>query len=377
LKENGEAIIDFIESIISTKIIFIQIVVDDTLSAYTVFETLNARGVELTTTDLMKNYLFSLLDNEIDINNLNPGWNKIVNTVSYRKFPVFLRYFINSRHQIVRAEKLFKEIKNKILSKENVFSLIDELEQYADIYIALDDPDNELWHNNNNIRQMINELLLFDVQQHKSLLLSVYFKMNQYFEDVLRIIRALTFRYNVIGKLNPNELEREYNRIAIKIYNGEISTPQVIQQELKEVYIEDETFKYSFSTRIFDTTKTKEKKLARYILLSIENKEFNKDYHIFDTNVTIEHIFPENYMNTEKKIDESIIYRLGNLTLLEASLNRECSNKSFIEKKELYKDSQYEITKEISQNTEWDESEIRSRQINLARIANSIWRLPY
>lgn len=377
IKESGEAIVEFIESILSNKLIFIQIVVDDTLSAYTVFETLNARGVELTTTDLMKNYLFSLLDNEIDIDNLQPRWNRIVNTVTYRKFPVFLRYFINSQQQIVRAERLFKEIKNKISNKENVFNLIDELEKYSDVYIALDDPDNELWYNNQNIRQIINELVLFGVQQHKSLLLSVYFKMNQYLEDVLRIIRALTFRYNVIGKLNPNELERAYNRVAIKIYNGKISTPQAIQQELKEVYIDDEAFKNTFSTRIFDTTKTKEKKLVRYILLSIENKNFNKDYHLFDTNVTIEHIFPENYMNTEERIDESIIYRLGNLTLLEAGLNKECANKPFIEKKDLYERSQYEITREISKNTEWREDEIRNRQLNLAKNATSIWRLPY
>ncbi|GIX43127.1 MAG: hypothetical protein KatS3mg129_2860 [Leptospiraceae bacterium] len=377
LQESGESIVDFIESILSNKLIFIQIIVDDTLSAYTVFETLNARGVELTTTDLIKNYLFSLLDNEIDINNLQPIWNRIVNMVKYRKFPVFLRYFINSQQQIVRAERLFKEVKNRIASKENVFHLIDELEQYADVYIALDDPDNELWYNNNNIKQIINELILFQVQQHKSLLLSVYFKMNQYFEDVLRIIRALTFRYNVIGKRNPNELERVYNRIAIKIYNGKISTPQDIQQELKDIYIDDEIFKNTFSTQIFDTSKTKEKKLVRYILLSIENKKFNKDYHLFDTNATIEHIFPENYLNIEEKIDESIIYRLGNLTLIEASLNRECANKPFKEKREIYKKSQYEITKEVSQNTEWGANEIRSRQLQLATIATSIWRLPY
>jgi len=38
---------------------FILITVEDEINAYTVFETLNARGLELTTTDLLKNYLFS------------------------------------------------------------------------------------------------------------------------------------------------------------------------------------------------------------------------------------------------------------------------------------------------------------------------------
>ncbi|MEO1784842.1 DUF262 domain-containing HNH endonuclease family protein [Thermodesulfobium sp. 4217-1] len=377
LKDNSDAIVDFIESVVSSKLFFIEVVVDDALSAYTVFETLNARGVELTTTDLLKNYLFSLLDIKIDINNLQPRWDKIVNIVSYRKFPVFLRYFINSQQQIVRSERLFKAVKSKISSKDNVIKLIDELEQYADIYVALDEPDNELWQNNVNIRKMINELILFNVQQHKSLLLSVYFKMNQYFEDVLRIIRALTFRYNVIGKLNPNELERAYNSVAIQVYKGEISTPQAVQKELKSVYVDDESFKNFFSIRTFDTRNTKDKKLIRYILLAVENQKFNKDYHLFDTNVTIEHIFPENHMDAEENIDDLLIYRLGNLTLLEASLNRECGNKPFKEKIEIYKKSQYEITKEILESAEWGVDEIRNRQINLAKTATSIWRFTY
>ncbi len=380
LKNDGEGIVDFIESVISSKLFFIQIVVDDTISAYTVFETLNARGVELTTTDLLKNYLFSLLDNEIDITNLQPRWDKIVSTVSYRKFPVFLRYYLNSQQPIVRSEKLFKEIKNKAIDKNKVFTIIDELEKYSDVYVAFDDPENELWrsyNNYNSIKRLLYELKLFDVQQYKSLLLSVYFKMNEHFESILRIIRAITFRYNVIGKLNPNEIERAYNRVAKKVYEGTVLTPQALQQELQSVYIDDESFKNSFSTKSFDTSKTKDKKMVRYILLSIENQKYTKDYHLFDTNVTIEHIFPENYMNIEKEVDNSLIYRLGNLTLLESSLNKECGNKAFNEKIEIYKKSQYELTRELIEYEEWGIDNIRSRQEKLAKISTSIWRVPF
>jgi len=377
LNSSGEAIVDFIESIVSSKLFFIQIVVDDVLSAYTVFETLNARGVELTTTDLLKNYLFSLLDNEIDINNLQPRWDKIVNTVSYRNFPTFLRYFINSRQNLVRSERLFKEIKNIILKKDDVINIMDELEEYSDIYVAFDDPENELWQGNSNVKKILNELNLFGVQQYKSLLLSVYFKMNDCFESALRIIRAITFRYNVIGKLNPNELEKAYNRTAIKVYNGTISTPRQIQQELRDVYVDDESFRNFFSTKSFDTSKTKDKKIIRYILLSIENQKYNKDYHLFDTNVTIEHIFPENYMNTDEEIDEAMIYRLGNLTLLEPAMNRECGSKPFSQKIIVYRESQYGITKELADYEDWNDDNIRNRQSELARIATSIWNLPF
>jgi len=377
LDKSGENIVDFIESIIASRLFFIQIVVDDTLSAYTVFETLNARGVELTTTDLLKNYLFSLLDNDIDINNMQPRWNKIVNTVSYRNFPTFLRYFINSREKLVRSERLFREIKLKITDKSKVVDVMDELEKYSDIYVAFDEPENELWQSNENIKRILYELSLFGVQQHKSLLLSTYFKINEHFESVLRIIRAITFRYNVIGKQNPNELERAYNNTAIRVFNGSITSPQIIQQELVSVYIDDESFKNIFSTKSFDTHKSKDKKIVRYILLSIENQKFNKDYHLFETNVTVEHIYPENYFNSGERIDDSMIYRLGNLTLLEPSLNRECGNKLFNQKMEIYLRSQYEITKEIAGNDDWNAQSIRNRQIQLSRIATSIWRFPF
>lgn len=41
---------------------FTQIVVNDDVNAFRVFETLNARGVQLSSSDLLKNYLFSLVD---------------------------------------------------------------------------------------------------------------------------------------------------------------------------------------------------------------------------------------------------------------------------------------------------------------------------
>ena len=41
------------------KLFFTIITVTDELNAFKVFETLNARGVRLSATDLLKNYLFS------------------------------------------------------------------------------------------------------------------------------------------------------------------------------------------------------------------------------------------------------------------------------------------------------------------------------
>ncbi|MCC6691541.1 MAG: DUF262 domain-containing protein, partial [Bacteroidia bacterium] len=54
--DNGEDLANFLNKQVAERMMFIQIVVEDELSAYTVFETLNSRGLSLTVTDLLKNY---------------------------------------------------------------------------------------------------------------------------------------------------------------------------------------------------------------------------------------------------------------------------------------------------------------------------------
>ena len=55
----GTALARLTSENVARRLVFIPITVDDALNAYTVLETLNARGLELTTTDLLKNYLFA------------------------------------------------------------------------------------------------------------------------------------------------------------------------------------------------------------------------------------------------------------------------------------------------------------------------------
>ena len=59
LRQDGTAVARLLSETVARQLLFILITVDDELSAYTVIETLNARGMNLTTTDLLKNYLFS------------------------------------------------------------------------------------------------------------------------------------------------------------------------------------------------------------------------------------------------------------------------------------------------------------------------------
>ena len=108
---SGEILARFLDHTIADRLMFIQIVVENELNAYTVFETLNARGVELTTTDLLKNYLFSLVARGGgQMKSVKDQWKKITEIIGMKDFPVFLRHYLNTQQELVSRDNVFKAI---------------------------------------------------------------------------------------------------------------------------------------------------------------------------------------------------------------------------------------------------------------------------
>jgi hypothetical protein len=120
---------------------------------------------------------------------------------------------------------------------------------------------------------------------------------------------------------------------------------------------------------------------VKYILCSLESK-LSDSFHDFETDSgTIEHILPENPTDEwEESIPrnkwDDFIYKLGNLTLLKASTNRDIGTKPYVEKRKSYESSEYLLTKDIAElaSEEWNTALLTKRQKNMAEIAKRIWR---
>lgn len=366
---------------IGDKTMFIKIEVEDELSAYTLFETLNYRGVDLTVTDLLKNYLFSLITPS-DLRIAKDIWKKVATSVGIDKFPVFLRHFWISRKPLVRQEQLFKTIRTEIKSNQQVFILLNDLDAYSEIYLALQDPYSIFWQGNRERIKRIREMKLFGVKQQLPLLMVAKEKFSdQDFDKTLKVISNISFRYNVIGSRQANRMEELYNTVSQKVFNSTVTTAQGVFNEIKELYISDADFRNDFSTlQLYSYGRSK--KLARYILFELENNIMqggDRDYELDPA--TIEHILPENAgadwdQDFPQIIQPNYIYRLGNYTLLEDHLNRDCETLPFDQKKPFYERSQYEMTKVINYNN-WNPTILDNRQNDLARKATSIWRITY
>ena len=379
---SGADLARFVDSV-ADRLFFTVISVTDELNAFKVFETLNARGVRLSSTDLLKNFLFSVVHSEggheHEIRTLEDRWETVIGKLGSESVPDFLRVFWNSQNPLTRHADLFKTIRISIKSKTDVFALMRDMDRDADIYAALSDANDNMW--NTEQRKYIAELVMFNIRQPHALLLAARRELNDTdFTRVLRACSVVSFRYNVIGNLATNEQERVYNAISEKIAKKHLMSASDIIRALRPVYPQDEQFRAAFSEKQVRTTSARNRQVMRYILFEIERHVSSQAFDYSSDKYTLEHILPENPNEgwtsfTDEQVDRCV-YRIGNMTPLEAAQNRDLGNKPYEEKRPVFDGSGFAITKRLaSEHMEWTPDRIISRQQWMANQATGIWRL--
>ena len=385
--DSGEAVARFVDVAVD-KLFFTVITVTDELNAFKVFETLNARGVRLSATDLLKNHLFSVVSrsgaHETEVAALESRWEGIVGLLGSESFPEFLRVYWSSRNRLVRKADLFKTIRGSVTDRAAVFELIRDMDRHARVYTALRSPEDGAWGSEE--RDSLAQLQMFNVRQPLALLLAAF----DHFDDdragfarLLRAIAVVSFRYNVICSRQSNEQEVVYNRIAVALSSGRLSNARAAIAELRRVYPEDAEFRAAFADKVLRTSSSRNKKVARFILFRLERHlSAGGDFEFESARYNIEHVLPEHpeagWEQFDEQQREAFTYRLGNLSLLAAAHNREAGNAGFGDKRAAYGDSEFAITRQLGEEYDtWTVDKIRSRQNWMARQATAIWRIEF
>lgn len=383
--DDGVALARLLHETISRQLLFIVIAVEDEVNAYTVFETLNARGLELTTADLLKNYLFSKVRAVSDLTALRRRWRSLMTIVTPERFPEFLRYHMQTDSDLrVRSQRLFKFVRDQSRTPEEVFNLLSALERRAELFAALMDDTHEYWAELPSARVHIRELSLFRGRQMTPLLFAAHEALPPaQFVSVLRAVAVLTFRYTIVAGLNTNALEPVYQAAARAVRTGRAATPAAIAALLRPVYVQDEKFEQDMSLLVVETS-GQQRRLTKYILGRLEADASGRPVDPLTDPASIEHVLPENpgagwddVFSVEQQ--EALVYRLGNLTLLEATLNREVGNAPYAEKVAAYGRSAYTLTRSIIERapTEWTAELIAERQLRMAKRAVHLWRIDF
>ncbi len=380
--EEGVVLASLVETM-SDRLFFTVISVTDELNAYKVFETLNARGVRLSSTDLLKNYLFSVLHRETDhaheMQALEDRWEAMVTRLGSESFPDFLRVHWISRKTFVRQSELFKTIRSKITSREAVFELLRGMEEDMDTYLGLTNPEASQWPP--ELRLHAQKLRMFSVRQPFPLIVAGHRKLDAAdFATLLKACVTISFRYNVIGSQPTNEQERVYYAAAQKLSSGEIDNAAQVLETLKAVYPTDEAFKAAFADKIIRTTNSRNLRIVRYVLCSLEKQHNGAEPDFESDAFNLEHVLPQNpdagWDAFSDEEAEAMTYRLGNMALMAKGANKDMGNAPFAAKKPVLAASTFELTRTIAEdNADWTPERIAARQKKLARLATSVWRV--
>lgn len=383
--ENGSEIAQFIERVAS-RMVFTKIVTQDNINAYKVFETLNARGVQLSTPDLLKNHIFSTLtanndiaDETLDI--LDEDWATIIAQLGESNFTDFVRYHHNTQKALITKKGLFKSVKQIVSTPPTASRYLDSLKDYAPVYAALLRPNDEWWKGWGNFRKEIVHYLeglkLFQIKQPFSALMAA--SLDKFTEEefikTLKYLYILSVRYNVICRFSPNEQEKAYNKIAMKIFSGDLSRASHIKnsEEFRHLYPDDQAFRNAFE--FYKMPSRRSSKKIRFLLTEIENS-FGRELSYLDT--SLEHVCP--YNPNQAWCEEfgeginDIVDRLGNMVLLEKD---DLGRVDFATKKQTYLNTAFRLAKKVAEADSWDIATLNHYQSWLADQAVKTWRVDY
>ncbi|MEQ9091171.1 MAG: DUF262 domain-containing HNH endonuclease family protein [Balneola sp.] len=357
----------------------LSITVTDDNEAFTIFETLNDRGLDLTISDLLKNYLFSIIYNpndETETRLLVTKWDSMVEKLG-KSISGFFKHYWNSKNSPISEKQIFRTLKAKIKSEKQVKDFLKEIFKEADVYYYLLNPEHSYW-SNEKIERLLREVSLLGMRQCLPVLLSAKFKFNEdEFTKTVESCVGLSFRYSTVSNLHNNKLEGLYSKVANSIRKLDYRTNSKVREQLKTLDPKQNIYDESFKNLTYKNNKT-----PRYILKKINDSLDDGQEVISSENITLEHIVPESpktehkdYFKKNNIIHKETVYKLYNMTILGEEYNRTASSELFEKKLEMYRKSKLEINKKVLGFSKWTKSEMTEWSEYLLKESKNVWKI--
>lgn len=311
-KSKKEQFLDELKKkIFDLRVIWIRIESDE--DAYSIFETVNARGADLTAADLLKNHLFKKIPKQegaVDI--AKDTWSDVEENIENAKGSLnvskFIRYYWLSKYSFTSEKRLYKEVKNTITKPTDFLNDLLKASEYY-FKIANESSNESVWRSefeNPKTALRINEALvglrIMGITQCCSLFFCLLMnkeKIGYDFSDIFKVIEKYHFAYSAVCKLSGNVVEKVYFKTsqaiqeALKISHSE-KRVKAIQSALSNFKNQLEYPTKDFFLEKFMDIEYKNYPLVIYILSNIEKaKAETEETNINYTKVNIEHILPQ------------------------------------------------------------------------------------
>ncbi|HTB48659.1 MAG TPA: DUF262 domain-containing HNH endonuclease family protein [Verrucomicrobiae bacterium] len=334
--ESKVDLIDQIFEAIKQRTQLLEITVGDEFDAYAIFESINAKRVDLTPAELIKNYVFSAVSrSEAELNKVRQDWEDALGKLSPSNKEIgittYIRHYWISTIADVREKELYRAIKTQYSnSPSSIPNFVTELSDNSANYAAIVYPEIVRQTDEGLDVLRVQNINRFNFKQTYPLLLSTLGKKpNQdTFDEIISILETTILRRSIRGS-NPNELEETLSTCSRLMNQEGKSALNAIKSALKALTPSDGIVK----SELMNSTYTPNSKI---ILEEYEISVSTGEKSI--KNPTIEHITPQtplDYASWGVGIEEHEhwLNNIGNLTLLGRPLNSSASNVPFSSKK--------------------------------------------
>lgn len=342
----------------------------DAATAYQVFEVINTRGRDLTTADLLKNYILSQTA-PLDREERYQHWRSMARSFAIEgannTFVQFIRHAVTVQSGHILPKSLFgflagrEKHPNKTPPTPN--QLVEILDEYYPLYLQMVDPTLSGPADENALRvfSALNDINVMTVRPIL-LALSGQPDSEQGFDYILRLV----VRRIIVGSLGTGNIERRFSEAARLVYKQ--GSWIVLKENLEDLNPTREEFVGRIRKRPFSKN-----------VLTFVQRSILQDSVTPDPEGILHFIWPKNaesWSNEEGEEEEAEwVATIGNTFLSklhkrpkEASLDW----RSFKENM-LNHEVANEWTNKLRQHEKWTSADIRQVGDELAEAAGAVW----
>ncbi|MGL2480646.1 GmrSD restriction endonuclease domain-containing protein [Helicobacter pylori] len=352
-----------------------------------IFESMNSKGIELTQTDLIRNYIIMETETEEKQKDFYNGyWRAMEENFKQNEtlFNRFVRHYLTIKTgkipNIKKVYEAFKDYQQK--GGIEIEDLLKDLQKYCGYFCQIafkKEADKDL-------NKALSFLVDLEMDVVYPLLLELYSDYsdgvlsNQDFTPIIDLTESYLCRRAVCGfgsnglnKIFPSFIKKIDKKQYLKSVEKHFGSLKGNQR-----FPNNDEFKDSFITIDFYHLKK-----SKYFLERLENPGTKEP--VDTQKCDIEHIMPQT-LNPKwegdlgenfKAIHEKYLHTIGNLTL--TGYNSEYRNKPFKEKKDMekgFKQSPLRLNQSLKDLESFGEEEIEKRANDLADWALKIWTYP-
>lgn len=209
---------------ISTQLYFAVFIHPDAASAYKVFEAINTRGRNLTTAELLKNFVLSQTAKSSRKKTYS-CWQDIAQQFQHdgaNSFVQYIRHIITSRYGYVLPRDLFDLVAGKGAfaqkDRPSIPQLLEAMSIDLDLYLQMTDP-SQVGPADQDLLSVFSALNALSVISVRPILLALFASGEGLasYQDLLRLV----VRRIVVGNLGTGNVERRFGEVAKRIRSGE------------------------------------------------------------------------------------------------------------------------------------------------------------